>query len=158
MFDLAGTLGFTGNFEVSLDSKGRATVPAAFIRTLQSGEYAIEGGAMVASISYDRSVTVSPIAVWKKRMAQMEELSDLDENSRRLKTIMRAYSFQLSIDGNNRIRIPAQLMEKCGIEKEATVVGQLDHFQIWDRKAWNEFSQTGIENMNSSAQKALGRE
>jgi MraZ protein len=156
MIDLVGQLGFTGNFEMSIDSKGRATTPAPMVRVLQT-RYAEEGGALVATVSLDRSVSVMPVSEWLALMKRLEELPDLDENSRKVHRLMSAYSFQVALDSSNRVRLPAQLLELCGIGKEVSVIGQRDHFEVWDRKAWSAFSSDGFKTISESAQKALAR-
>jgi len=153
MIDLLGQIGFTGNFDMSRDSKGRVTTPSPFVKVLKS-RYASEEGALVISISLDRGIAVLPVSEWLRRMEKLESLSDLDESSRTLRTLMAAYSFQSAIDANNRIRLPAQLLELCRIGKEVAVIGKISHFEVWDRAVWSDFSKR-LDNISEAAQRAL---
>lgn len=156
MIDLATQLGFTGNFEMSIDSKGRVTVPAPFVK-VQQAVHAAEGGMFVVSVSLERNIAVFPVAAWLRTVENLEQFPALDIHSRKLRTMMTGYSYQVSLDANKRLRLPVQLTELCGIEKEVTFVGQRDHFQIWDRQQWADFSKETIEHMLESAQEALAR-
>jgi MraZ protein len=39
-------------------------------------------------------------------------------------------------DSQGRIMVKEKLREGAGIKKDAMLVGRLDHFQIWDKAAW----------------------
>ena len=43
---------------------------------------------------------------------------------------------RLQIDGQGRIRIPAELVAWAGLEKEVALVGVRDHLELWDRGRW----------------------
>ena len=49
-----------------------------------------------------------------------------------------ASAVEAELDKQGRIVIPANLLEHAGIDREVTVVGILDHLEIWDRAAWRE--------------------
>lgn len=150
MIEIAGKLGFTGFFEMKLDSKDRVTTPAAFTKVLQT-VYASEGGLLVATVSMDNCIEILPISVYMEKVEEIEGLSNFDENARRIRRLTNAYSFQVSLDSANRIRIPAQLIEERGIGKEVTVVGQRTHFEIWDRPAWTDY-QSRLKDLDEAAQ------
>jgi MraZ protein len=47
-------------------------------------------------------------------------------------------SCECMLDNQDRILIPKSLREYAGLEKEIVLVGNLDHFEIWDRAKWDE--------------------
>lgn len=47
-------------------------------------------------------------------------------------------SCECMLDSQDRILIPKSLREYAGLEKEIVLVGNLDHFEIWDRTKWDE--------------------
>lgn len=47
-------------------------------------------------------------------------------------------SCECMLDSQDRILIPKSLREYAGLEKEIVLVGNLDHFEIWDRAKWDE--------------------
>ncbi|MCX7014050.1 MAG: hypothetical protein NTW86_16095 [Candidatus Sumerlaeota bacterium] len=154
MVDYVGQLGFTGNFDMTLDDKGRMTTPASFVKVLNSLPEA-EQGDLIATISLNKTVAMLPVKEWVRWMESIDSLPALDASSRRLQTLTPAFSFQVSLDGNNRVRVPQQLLDMFAIKKEVTVVGMKKHFEIWDRKAWSDFTRKTLENLSESAQDAL---
>ena len=154
MVDFVGQLGFTGNFDMTLDDKGRMTTPASFAKVLNCLPEG-EKGELIATISLNKCVALLPVQEWMRWMESIDALPALDESSRRLKTLTPAFSFQVSLDGNKRIRVPQQLLDMFGITRDVTVVGMKKHFEIWDRKAWSDFTRKTLEDLSESAQKAL---
>ena len=46
---------------------------------------------------------------------------------------------EIDVDKQGRLQIPSRFLKKEGISQEVTIVGVLDHFEIWDRQKWNEY-------------------
>jgi MraZ protein len=45
---------------------------------------------------------------------------------------------ECALDKQGRILLPPALRSGLGIEKDVVVVGMLQHFEIWDKGAWEE--------------------
>ncbi len=44
-----------------------------------------------------------------------------------------------SVDAAGRMSLSAQQREKAGIDKDVVVIGNTDHFEVWDASRWDEF-------------------
>ena len=62
------------------------------------------------------------------------------EKARRIKRYYCANAFDAQLDAQGRILIPGNLREFACLEKDVTVVGLLDHAEIWDTEKWNEYN------------------
>jgi transcriptional regulator MraZ len=71
-----------------------------------------------------------------KEMAElMTELDAIPNGDRRktiLKRIIGSESTQVTLDKAGRICVPEEMASAAGIAEEATLVGLLDRFEIWD--------------------------
>ena len=65
-------------------------------------------------------------------MASLDAIPNGDRNKTILKRIIGAESTQVTLDKAGRICVPEEMARAAGIEKEATLVGLLDRFEIWD--------------------------
>ena len=65
-------------------------------------------------------------------MASLDAMPNGDRNKTILKRIIGAESTQVTLDKAGRICVPEEMSRAAGIEKEATLVGLLDRFEIWD--------------------------
>ncbi|MFO8183343.1 MAG: division/cell wall cluster transcriptional repressor MraZ [Candidatus Aegiribacteria sp.] len=130
---------YTGRHVHTLDDKGRVSVPAQFRRQLpKEGLYIGKG--------MEGSLILYPPEKWEK---VRDGLASLSRNSRRNRDIIREFSQfirPVSIDGQGRISIPADLIDISGIDHEVVFLGMLDSIEIW---AVQRYSQRSGEQMSS---------
>ena len=123
---------FLGEYEHTIDAKGRLAVPAKFRGQLDRGA--------VLSKGMGRCLSVYTMALWEEKSAALvadkstEELRDFER---------RIYpsASEIELDGQGRLVIPAKLREYASLGNEVTVAGVRDHIEIWDRKIWQEYQQ-----------------
>ena len=65
-------------------------------------------------------------------MASLDAMSNDDGRKTILKRIIGAESTQVILDKAGRICVPEEMARAAGIAEEATLVGLLDRFEIWD--------------------------
>ena len=80
-----------------------------------------------------------PDAEWASLEARIRSLGN-GEKARRIKRYYCANAFDAQLDAQGRILIPGNLREFACLEKNVTVVGLLDHAEIWDTEKWNEYN------------------
>lgn len=123
---------FLGEYEHTIDSKGRMAVPARFRVQLDRG--AVIGKGMGACLS------IYTMARWEEKSNELtagkssEELRDFER---------RIYpsASEVELDGQGRIVLPAKLRAYARLEAEVTVVGVRDHIEIWDRGTWQAYQE-----------------
>lgn len=122
-------MAFRGHYEHSLDSKNRLTVPSKFRAPLADG--------LVLARAFEPCVSVWTPAAWEEFTQDfLSTLNPFSEQARRLQRFFHASSFDGELDSAGRLMIPPSLIDHAGIEKDVTVVGNQQSFEIWDRKAW----------------------
>lgn len=121
---------FAGEFEYSLDVKGRVKLPPTFRQ-----ELAPDGEAQLyITRDYDTSLALYSHAEYEKIKARATQMDP--DNPRDRVWIHRRISscFPCTIDAQGRIKIPAAHIKGARLVKGGTVklVGFLRHIQIWD--------------------------
>ena len=123
---------FLGEYEHTIDAKGRMAVPARFRAQMDRGAVISKGmGACLSVYTMDR---------WEEKSAELtsgktsEELRDFER---------RIYpsASEVELDGQGRMIIPAKLRAYAGLGSEVTVAGVRDHFEIWDRASWRAYQE-----------------
>ncbi len=118
---------FLGEYEHTIDAKGRMAVPARFRLQMDRGAVISKGmGTCLSVYTWER---------WDEKSAEMvagktsEELRDFER---------RIYpsASEVELDGQGRMSIPAKLRAYARLESEVSVVGVRDHFEIWNRATW----------------------
>ena len=75
---------------------------------------------------------VLPLKEMAELMASLDAMSNDDGKKTILKRIIGSESTQVTLDKAGRICVPEEMATSAGISKEATLVGLLDRFEIWD--------------------------
>jgi MraZ protein len=139
---------FRGAAKVTLDVKGRMVLPARVREELAKRPEQ----QLVATVDRDRCVMIYPLADWQKLQDELLNLPNLHPESRWLQRLMIGYATDLEIDGHDRVLIPGELRDFTGLQRDALLIGQGNHLELWDESAWKQASMASIHaEMRSSA-------
>ena len=122
---------FTGEYRHSVDEKGRMAVPSKFRTQL-------EGGAFV-SRWIDACLAIFPRADWDVLATKTAALPIGDPGARTFSRFLFAGAFEVDLDRQGRMVIPAGLRAWAGLESEAVIVGSRDHAEIWAPERWDDY-------------------
>jgi len=117
---------FVGQSVHVLDNKSRLVLPAKYRSQLSSTVY--------LSLDLDSCLSIYSEETYSKKAQNINNLDDFDKNSRALKRIFFANSFEVTLDKQGRIMIPKYLLEKVDIEKQIVIIGAFDHIQLFSTK------------------------
>ncbi|ACO77542.1 cell division protein MraZ [Azotobacter vinelandii CA] len=124
---------FRGANAVSLDAKGRISMPARYREELM----ARSAGQLIVTIdAMDPCLCIYPLPEWELIETKLRELPSLREETRRLQRLLIGNAVDLELDGSGRFLIPPRLREHASLDKHAMLVGQLNKFQLWNEDAW----------------------
>ncbi|UCD11859.1 MAG: division/cell wall cluster transcriptional repressor MraZ [Nitrospinaceae bacterium] len=127
--------GFLGTYSITVDEKGRVTVPSKLRGVLEKNY----GPELVICQKGDY-LLIFPEKEWAVNEENLSKLNAFDEDDRKK---LRAYYSQAADCEikSGKILIPANLREAAGLNKEAILVGMSRTFEIWDADRWAD--QTG---------------
>lgn len=136
---------FQGASELSLDAKGRLTVPTRHRDALASG-----GAAVVVTAHPDGCLLLYPRLAWEPIGARVQALSSFNEQARWWQRLLVGHAEEQVLDGAGRILVSPALRKFAGLGKQVMVVGQGSHFEIWDTEAWQAKLATAMNLASSS--------
>ena len=123
---------FLGEYEHTIDAKARLAVPAKFRGQLEHGA--------VLSKGMGRCLSVYTMTRWEEKSAALVA-DKSDEQLRDFERRIYPSANEVELDSQGRLVIPAKLREYASLGNEVTIAGVRDHFEIWDRKTWQEYQQ-----------------
>ena len=123
---------FRGASSLSLDVKGRLAVPAKHRDALVSQS----AGQLVLTAHPHRCLLLYPQVAWEPIQAKMMSLSSFDKRSSALQRLLVGYAEDIQMDAAGRLLVSPALREFAGLDKQAMLVGQGSHFEIWNIEAW----------------------
>jgi MraZ protein len=118
---------FLGEYDHTIDAKGRMAVPAKFRTQMDRGA--------VISKGMGTCLSVYTMQRWEEKSTELASGKTTDELRDFERRIYPSAS-EIELDGQGRMIIPAKLRAYAGLGNEVTVAGVRDHFEIWDRTAW----------------------
>ena len=121
---------FKGGPVLTLDGKGRITVPARWRDVLMS---AVQGQMMVSK-SHVRCLSLFPRPVWDQFEARLNALPASADGLRRLYI---GSATEAAIDGASRLLLPPELRAWAGLEREVVFMGLGNRFELWDKARYD---------------------
>ena len=113
-----------GEYQHTLDAKGRIFIPAKLREDL--------GDSFVVTKNMERCLSIYSLKEWK---AFEEGIRSMPfKEARVLVKFYHGSAAELEPDKQGRVVIPQNLREDAGLEKEVTIVGALDHVEMWDKE------------------------
>jgi len=123
---------FLGEYEHTLDSKGRIAIPARFRAQMDRGAVISKGmGTCLSIYTMDR---------WEEKSNELAAGKASDELRDFERRIYPSAS-EVELDGQGRMVIPAKLRAYARLETEVTIAGVRDHFEIWNRALWQQYQE-----------------
>jgi len=123
---------FLGEYQHSVDGKGRMVLPRKFRDGLAGG--------CVITKGQERCLYIFPAARWQEEVEKVQKLPRTDRRARNFSRSFFAGASDQVPDGQGRVAIPAALRSYASLEKEVTVVGVAERVEIWATEAWERLS------------------
>ncbi len=121
---------FSGEFEHSIDQKGRIAIPARFRDQFREGIVLVQG--------FDPCVVAYPKAEWAKMAERMAALPSTRANYRRLNRSFFGSSYDGELDRQGRVVLPPVLRQYSRINSAAIIVGVNSYLEIWSAELWTQ--------------------
>lgn len=122
---------FLGEYQHSIDEKGRLAVPMKFRGELAQGAVVTRG--------LDSSLFLLPLEEWGKLAEKLASLPLGQANSRAFARLMLAGAMEASLDKQGRFIIPDYLRAYASIKKHVVIVGINTRLEIWDFETWEQY-------------------
>ena len=100
---------------------------------------------LVATVDRDQHLLIYPLSDWEVLQERLLDLPNLNEEARWLQRLMVGYATDLDIDGHGRVLLSAELREFAGLQRDAFLIGQGNHLELWDELRWKEASTAAIK-------------
>jgi MraZ protein len=127
-------ISFLGEFESTIDTKGRFLLPAAFKKQL--GDAATQ---FVINRGFEKCLTLYPQQSWEPIFANINQLNDFDPKVRAFRRYFLNGATPVELDSAGRLLLPKNLFSHAGLEKDIVLVSALNKIEIWDKKAYDQF-------------------
>ncbi|MDP4285891.1 MAG: division/cell wall cluster transcriptional repressor MraZ [Bacteroidota bacterium] len=130
--------GFIGEYEATLDAKGRFLLPVGFKKQLpETG-----GASFVVNRGFEPCLSLYTSKGWKPIFSELSNLNDFDPKVRQFRRYFLNGATAVELDNAGRLLLPKNLMEYAGLEKDIVLVSAIDKIEIWDKIKYQQFFET----------------
>lgn len=119
---------FTGEYNHSIDAKGRVIVPAKFREVL--------GDVFVVTRGLDGCLFVYPKNVFDEVLDKLAKLPTTSKDARAFSRFISGSASDVETDKQGRILITPNLRKFAKLEKDVTFVGVTNRVEIWDTETY----------------------
>ncbi len=123
---------FMGEYNHSIDAKGRVIVPSKFREQL--------GDRFIVTKGLDGCLWVFPASEWESFSEKLTSLPVARKDARNFTRFFMAGATEAETDKMGRILLPQVLRDYAKLEKEAVLIGTGSRVEIWNSEQWAEIS------------------
>lgn len=130
----------TGQYQHSIDNKGRLFIPAKLREEL--------GDTFYVTMGIDRCLSVYSNESWNRFTEKFESLPY--SRTRAMRPLF-ANATKCEPDAQGRILLPTKLREYANLTKDVVVIGVSNRAEIWNADAWSELEAQELNPENLTA-------
>ena len=121
---------FLGQYEHTVDEKGRMTIPSGYRDLLDGSAYVTRG--------FDQNLLVLPPDKFHQLAESISDASMTGSDGRDFRRWIFSSASRVDVDKAGRILIPQFLRTFAGLDSDAVVVGNGTYFEIWSADQWRQ--------------------
>jgi MraZ protein len=145
--------GFLGEYEATLDAKGRFLLPAGFKRQLPEEEIS----RFVINRGFEKCLALYPMMTWEPLFTKVNGLNEFDPKQREFRRAFLNGATYVEPDTAGRILLPPNLKLYAGLGKDIVLMATGDKIEIWDSNKYKQFFDTiSSDALSDLGNKVLG--
>ena len=138
---------FIGEYQHTIDEKGRLAVPAKFRAELAHGAVVTRG--------LDNCLFLYPKKDWAELAEKLVKLPISQSNTRAFSRLMLSGAMPAEMDKQGRVILPDYLRKYATLNKKVIVTGLYNRVEIWDETVWEKYK-AATEKDSGNIAEALG--
>lgn len=124
---------FLGEYQHSLDEKGRITIPAKFREEI--------GYKFVATKGLDNCIFLYSQDEWQLMEKKLRSLPFTRADVRSFVRFFFSGASELELDRQGRSVLPLNLREYAGIDRDVIIIGVGSRVEIWSIEKWTDYNE-----------------
>ncbi len=145
---------FYGEYEHTIDKKGRLIVPSKFREYFK--EYDIER--LYITRGLDKCLFIFTEEEWKSQESKFKSISFTKSEARKFNRLYFSGAAQLECDKQGRILIPKYLKDFAEIRRDVVIIGVSNRMEVWAKEAWQEYYKTSKGSFEEISEKLMTQE
>lgn len=128
---------FIGEYQHSLDEKGRVTVPSKYREQLEDN--------FVLTKGLDGCLFIYTLSEWAAFEQKLKSLPLTNINARKFVRFFLSGAIECMPDKQGRILIPSSLRVYSEIEKDIVFIGMSNRIEVWSNSKWEAYNNESLD-------------
>ena len=142
---------FYGEYEHTIDRKGRLIVPAKFRQALKEHE----AKALFLTRGLDGCLFLFPESEWRTVESRFKQIPFTKAEGRKFNRIFFSGATALEVDGLGRLLVPRTLKEFAQIKQDVVIVGVSTRMELWAKEKWQAFYESSRQSFEEIAERVM---
>lgn len=142
--------GFLGEFEATLDAKGRFLLPAGFKKQVAADEL----HRFVINRGFEKCLALYTLREWQPLFDKIKGLNEFDPKQREFRRAFLNGATFVEPDTAGRILLPPNLKAYAELEKDIVIASSGNKMEIWDSNKYKKI----FDSFSSDAFSELGKD
>ncbi|MEK5133944.1 division/cell wall cluster transcriptional repressor MraZ [Bacillus sp. FSL W8-0645] len=139
---------FMGEYQHTIDTKGRMIIPAKFRDGL--------GVQFVLTRGLDQCLFGYPMSEWKLIEEKLKALPLTKKDARAFTRFFFSGAVECDLDKQGRINIASNLLQYAKLEKECVVIGVSNRIELWSKSIWEQYTEEQEDSFAEIAENMIG--
>ena len=142
---------FYGEFEHSMDRKGRLILPAKF-REVAKNQFVEK---FFVTRGLDKCLFMFSEEEWRLQENKFKTMSFTKQQPRIFNRLFFSGAMEVSFDKQGRILLPQYLKDFAEIKKDVMIIGVSSRIEIWAKNLWHDFYANSRQSFEEIAEKLI---
>lgn len=139
---------FMGEYQHTIDAKGRMIVPAKYREGL--------GEQFVLTRGLDQCLFGYPMHEWKLIEEKLKALPLTKKDARAFTRFFFSGATECELDKQGRVNIASSLLNYAKLEKECVVIGVSNRIELWSKVIWEQYTEEQEDSFAEIAENMIG--
>jgi MraZ protein len=142
---------FIGEFECTMDAKGRVLIPKALMAQLPDDSRQ----SLVVNCGFERCLVLYTKTEWTRITEELNKLNQFVKENREFLRLFNRGANILSLDSNGRVLIPKTLQDYAGLKSDLVFVTNSSKIEIWNKETYEAEMNKDPEHYSALAEKVM---
>ncbi|MBI4341483.1 MAG: division/cell wall cluster transcriptional repressor MraZ [Candidatus Omnitrophica bacterium] len=142
---------FYGEYEHTIDRKGRLIVPAKFRQALHEHDVKT----LFLTRGLDQCLFLFPEGEWRQAEARFKQIPFTKAEGRKFNRLFFSGAAEVTVDRLGRLLVPKSLKDFAEIKQDVMVVGVSTRMEIWAKEKWRAFYESSRQSFEEIAERVM---
>ena len=142
---------FYGEYEHTIDRKGRLIIPAKFRQAFKDHDVK----SLFLTRGLDGCLFIFTESEWRVAESRFKQIPFTKGEGRKFNRLFFSGATEITVDRLGRLLVPKSLKEFARIKQDVVIVGVSNRIEVWAKEQWQAFYQNSQQSFEEVAERVM---